>query len=52
LRLSPVYEEQASVAEQSGWPTRRQPAHHLAIITNPAEVTDALVALCGALGVA
>ncbi|GCB47971.1 alpha/beta fold hydrolase [Streptomyces sp. NL15-2K] len=42
LRLSDAYEQQAAEAERRGWRVARRRAHHLAILTSPAEVCAAL----------
>jgi GNAT superfamily N-acetyltransferase len=45
LLLSPAYKEQADDARDLGWPVAECPGHHLLMVTDPAAVTAALVAL-------
>jgi hypothetical protein len=42
IRLSTNYEPFAAAAGKAGWPVRRLTGHHLAILTTPAAVADAL----------
>ncbi len=45
LQLSPAYEEERSRAEQWGWPTGRLEGRHLALLTRPGDVADAVMLL-------
>jgi hypothetical protein len=45
LQLSEAYREAADEAERRGWPTRREAADHLAIVTRPELVAEHLVRL-------
>jgi hypothetical protein len=45
LRLSGAYGTEADAAEHQGWPVKRLPFHHLAILTQPEAVAAALGAL-------
>jgi hypothetical protein len=40
LQLGPGNAAEASLAEQLGWPVRRQPLHHLALLTHPEVISD------------
>jgi pimeloyl-ACP methyl ester carboxylesterase len=42
LQLSEAYEETAKEAERQGWTTIRQPMNHLAMLTDPGEVSNLL----------
>jgi hypothetical protein len=42
LRLSEVYEDQAARAAGLGWPVTRLASHHLALLTDPAAVAEAI----------
>lgn len=42
VKLSSTYDPFADKAEQADWPVRRLESHHLAVLTAPAEVADAL----------
>lgn len=46
LQLSASYTE-VETAEAQGWPTRRLPLHHLAMLSHPVEVADALQKMIG-----
>jgi len=45
LQLSGAYRAMADEAERRGWPTRREAADHLAMLTRPAVIADRLVEL-------
>jgi hypothetical protein len=45
LQLSDAYQQLADEAERRGWPTRRQSADHLAMLTQPEQVVQELVQL-------
>jgi hypothetical protein len=45
LQLSDAYQEAADVAERRGWPTQRETADHLAMLTRPDLVVQHLVQL-------
>ncbi len=45
VQLSEAYAEQRSKAAASGWPVARLPGAHLDIVTRPAEVADAILAV-------
>ena len=42
LRLSEAYDDEADHAERRGWPVRRLPLRHLAPVTHPGAVADAV----------
>jgi len=42
LRLSEAYEDQAARAAELGWPVTRLDSHHLALLTEPAGVAEAI----------
>jgi hypothetical protein len=42
LRLSEAYEDEAARAAGLGWPVIRLASHHLALLTDPAEVAEAI----------
>lgn len=42
LRLSQGYEREAHEAQRRGWPTLREPAHHLAMLTQPRRIASLL----------
>ncbi len=50
LRLSRAYEGEADEAGRLGWPTLRCDLQHLAMITHPREVTEAMLELMRLLG--
>jgi hypothetical protein len=43
VQLSPAYETETAVAREMGWPTIVLDLHHLALLTDPEAVADALV---------
>lgn len=45
VRLSSAYDDVAARAEGAGWPVRRIDAHHLAIVTAPQQIAEAVLAL-------
>jgi hypothetical protein len=45
LQLSDAYEDPAARAKELGWPVTRRLSHHLALLTEPAVVAEALCAL-------
>jgi hypothetical protein len=45
LQLSDAYQQAADEAERRGWPTRRETADHLALLTRPELVAEHLVRL-------
>ena len=45
VRLSSAYEAEASEAERRGWPVRRAPLHHLAMVSDPDKVAALLIDL-------
>jgi len=45
LQLSGAYAAEAAGAEARGWTVRRLALHHLAMITDPGKITDALMSL-------
>jgi hypothetical protein len=45
LRLSEAYDQTADAAERLGWPTHRRSSDHLAMLTRPGEVAEALLLL-------
>jgi hypothetical protein len=47
LQLSSAYEQEAEEAARLGWPVRRQSVDHLAMISKPHEVAEALQLLVG-----
>ena len=49
LRLSEAYEDQAALAAGLGWPVTRLASHHLALLTDPAEVAEAISQLLRAI---
>ena len=49
LQLGPMNEAEALAAGRSGWPVKRVGLHHLAMLTNPAEVADAIESLLQAI---
>jgi hypothetical protein len=52
LRLSAAYDAVADEAERRGWPTLREDADHLSILTAPDWIVDRLIALIGLLDAA
>jgi hypothetical protein len=42
LRLSEAYEDEAARAAGLGWPVIRLASHHLALLTDPAVIAEAL----------
>jgi hypothetical protein len=48
--LSEAYADQATKAEASGWPVARLPGAHLDIVTRPAAIADAILAVAGEPG--
>lgn len=52
LQLSPACRADAEAAGGMGWPVLIRRAHHLAMLTNAAEIADDLVMLSGTLGIA
>ena len=44
VRLSAAYDAEAAQAERAGWPVRRIVASHLAMVTSPEVVADAITA--------
>lgn len=51
LRLSDGYWPEARAAEQRGWPTAHEQCHHLAMLTDPAQVARALRSLLSRIGI-
>jgi hypothetical protein len=49
LRLSEAYEDGAARAAGLGWPVTRLASHHLALLTDPAEVAEAISQLLRAI---
>ncbi|MGN6515045.1 MAG: alpha/beta fold hydrolase [Rhizomicrobium sp.] len=49
LQLSSGYDREVHEAENHGWPTRRLPLHHLAMLTHPDNVADGLCGLAQAI---
>ena len=49
LRLSEAYEDEAARAAGLGWPVTRLASHHLALLTDPAEVAEAISQLLRAI---
>jgi hypothetical protein len=49
LRLSEAYDEAADQARKLGWPVTKLDSHHLAPVTDPVEVTEALLDLLARL---
>lgn len=49
LQLSEAYAADADSAEEAGWPVLRLKLHHLAAMTHPAVIVDALAILLAAL---
>ena len=49
LRLSEAYEDEAARAAGLGWPVIRLASHHLALLTDPAEVAEAISQLLRAI---
>jgi hypothetical protein len=49
LLLSEAYQDQAARARELGWPVTEQMSHHLAPLTQPAQVADSLHGLIGQL---
>jgi hypothetical protein len=49
LQLSEAYGKEVGEAARLGWPTHRLMSDHLAMLTRPEEVADAMVTLLGAL---
>lgn len=49
LRLSEAYDEPAAQASERGWPLIELASHHLAPLTDPATVADAMLTLVGPL---
>jgi hypothetical protein len=49
LQLSDAYADAAAAAAALGWPVDRVPGHHLAMMTEPARITDALERLTAEL---
>jgi hypothetical protein len=47
LQLSDGYDDEASRARELGWPVTQQPSHHLAMLTEPSMVAEALLKLLG-----
>lgn len=47
LQLSEAYEDEAARARELGWPVRRHLSHHLALLTEPAQVARELRELIG-----
>jgi hypothetical protein len=50
VRLSAAYDAAADRADSLGWATRRLDLHHLALLTHPAEVAEAVEQAIQALG--
>ncbi|MPZ98202.1 MAG: alpha/beta fold hydrolase [Dehalococcoidia bacterium] len=50
LQLSGEYAADAAAAEQRGWPVERLESHHLGMLTQPAEIADALERLLSRMG--
>jgi pimeloyl-ACP methyl ester carboxylesterase len=44
--LSEGYRDDADAARDNGWPVFEYPSHHLAMLTEPGQITHALVRLC------
>lgn len=44
VRLSPAYESETAAAREMGWPTVVLDLHHLALLTDPEAVADAILA--------
>ena len=49
LRLSEAYQDQAAKARELGWPVAERMSHHLAPLTDPAQVAESLRELLGQL---
>jgi hypothetical protein len=49
LRLSEAYQDQAAKARALGWPVAERMSHHLAPLTDPAQVAESLRELLGQL---
>lgn len=49
LQLSGAYQDESRLAAGYGWPVTRLPLHHLAMLTHPQAVADAIIALATAL---
>ena len=49
VRLSEAYEDEAARAAGLGWPVTRLSSHHLALLTDPAEVAEAISQLLRAI---
>ena len=49
LRLSEAYEDEAARAAGLDWPVTRLSSHHLALLTDPAEVAEAISQLLRAI---
>ena len=49
LQLSGAYQDQAAKARELGWPVTQQMSHHLALLTQPGQVTESLRGLIGQL---
>lgn len=49
LQLSEAYQDQAATARELGWPVAERMSHHLAPLTHPGMVADALHELLGQL---
>jgi hypothetical protein len=50
LQLSDGYDDEAARARQLGWPLAKRLSHHLAMLTEPSLVVEALLQLLGQLG--
>jgi hypothetical protein len=49
LQLSEAYSSDAKMAEASGWRVRREPLHHLAMLTHPRRVAELVAAMADEL---
>jgi hypothetical protein len=43
VQLSAAYESETAAARERGWPTTVLDLHHLALLTDPESITDALL---------
>lgn len=50
LKLSEAYEDEARLANRLGWPLVRLPIHHLAPVSDPSAVANAILGLATRLG--
>lgn len=52
LQLSEAYEDETARARELGWPVRRYPSHHLALLTQAGQVAGHIRELVGQLSIA